>query len=125
MNPRETRIVIAGGGTAGWTSAAFLAKHLSSSAEITLIESSEVPTVGVGESTIPLVVTFNDLLGLDESEFMKAVDGTFKIGIEFENWRRSEEHTSELQSRGHLVCRLLLEKINYNYILPLYFVVSV
>jgi len=87
MNPRETRIVIAGGGTAGWTSAAFLAKHLSSSAEITLIESSEVPTVGVGESTIPLVVTFNDLLGLDESEFMKAVDGTFKIGIEFENWR--------------------------------------
>lgn len=87
MNPRKTRIVIAGGGTAGWTSAAFLAKHLSSSAEITLIESSEVPTVGVGESTIPLVVTFNDLLGLDESEFMKAVDGTFKIGIEFENWR--------------------------------------
>lgn len=87
MNPKKTRIVIAGGGTAGWTSAAFLAKNLSSSADITLIESSEVPTVGVGESTIPLVVTFNDLLGLDETEFMQAVDGTFKIGIEFENWR--------------------------------------
>src|SRR5690625_6479839 len=113
MNPKKTRIVIAGGGTAGWTSAAFLAKHLSKSADITLIESSDVPTVGVGESTIPLIVTFNDLLGLDEAEFMQAVDGTFKVGIEFENWKgdgssyRSEEHTSELQSRGHLVCRLL------------------
>ncbi len=87
MNPKKTRIVIAGGGTAGWTSAAFLAKHLSKSADITLIESSDVPTVGVGESTIPLIVTFNDLLGLDEAEFMQSVDGTFKVGIEFENWK--------------------------------------
>src|SRR5690625_6112352 len=87
MNPKRPRIVIAGGGTAGWTSAAFLAKHLSKSADITLIEASDVPTVGVGESTIPLIVTFNDLLGLDESEFMQAVDDTFKVGIEFEKWK--------------------------------------
>jgi len=87
MNPKKTRIVIAGGGTAGWTSAAFLVKHLSKSADITLIESSDVPTVGVGEATIPMAVTFNSMLGIDESEFMKAVDGTFKVGIEFENWK--------------------------------------
>ncbi len=87
MSKKKTRIVIAGGGTAGWTSAAFLAKNLSQSAQITLIESSDIPTVGVGEATIPLMVTFNDLLGIDEFEFMKAVNGTFKMGIEFENWK--------------------------------------
>lgn len=87
MTNNKTRIVIAGGGTAGWSSAAFLIKNLSQSANITLVESSDIPTVGVGEATIPLMVTFNDLLGIDESEFIKAVNGTFKLGIEFENWR--------------------------------------
>jgi tryptophan halogenase len=90
MNKNKTRIVIAGGGTAGWSAAAFLVKNLSQRADITLIESSDIPTVGVGEATIPLMVTFNELLGIDEAEFMKAVDGTFKLGIEFEGWGRKE-----------------------------------
>lgn len=86
MNQKTTRIVIAGGGTAGWSAAAFIAKMLSQRVQVTLIESSDIPTVGVGEATLPLMVTFNDLLEINESEFMKAVDGTFKLGIEFQNW---------------------------------------
>ncbi|MET0982501.1 MAG: tryptophan 7-halogenase, partial [Telluria sp.] len=81
------RVVIAGGGTAGWMSAALLSKSLGRLVDITLVESDEIGTVGVGEATIPSMVTFHKLLELDEAEFMAATNATFKLGISFENWR--------------------------------------
>jgi tryptophan halogenase len=81
------KVVVAGGGTAGWMAAASLAKLLGRNLEITLVESDAIPTVGVGEATIPTMLTLHQLLGIDEAEFLRAVQGTFKLGISFENWR--------------------------------------
>jgi len=81
------RVVIAGGGTAGWMAAAMLSHSLGRLLDITLIESDEIGTVGVGEATIPTLMTFHHLLGINEQEFMAATNATFKLGISFENWR--------------------------------------
>ncbi|MCB1609443.1 MAG: tryptophan 7-halogenase [Xanthomonadales bacterium] len=81
------RIVIAGGGTAGWMAAAALSKTLGKALDIRLIESEEISTVGVGEATIPSLVTFHRLLDINEQAFMAATQSTFKLGIQFENWR--------------------------------------
>jgi tryptophan 7-halogenase len=86
------RIVIAGGGTAGWMVAAGLSKTLGKLLDIRLIESDEIGTVGVGEATIPSLQTFHHLLGVDEREFMAATLATFKLGIRFEHWRQVDEH---------------------------------
>ena len=80
-------IVIAGGGTAGWMAAASLSKLLGKTIKITLIESDEIGTVGVGEATIPTLQTLHELLDIKEQDFISAVGGTFKLGISFENWR--------------------------------------
>ncbi|HEU5133546.1 MAG TPA: tryptophan halogenase family protein [Steroidobacteraceae bacterium] len=88
-NQAVRRVVIAGGGTAGWTVAAGLAQQLGQLLDITLVESEEIGTVGVGEATIPTIRTFHALLGIDEREFMSATQATFKLGIAFENWART------------------------------------
>lgn len=80
-------VVIAGGGTAGWMAGAALSKLLGKNLNITLVESDEIPTIGVGEATIPTLHIFHQLLGINEQEFMAATNATFKLGISFENWR--------------------------------------
>jgi tryptophan halogenase len=87
-SPRTVkRVVIAGGGTAGWMAAAALSKTLGKTLDITLVESEEIGTIGVGEATIPTLVVFHRLLDIKEQDFMAAVQGTVKLGISFENWK--------------------------------------
>ena len=82
------KIVIAGGGTAGWMSAALLAKSFAGALKIELVESEQIGTIGVGEATIPPLKLFNDTLGIDEDDFLAKTAGTFKLGIQFEGWGR-------------------------------------
>jgi tryptophan 7-halogenase len=82
------RVVIVGGGTAGWITAALLGRALGSQLAIRLIESDAIGTVGVGEATIPQIRHINHFLGLDEREVLKASQGTFKLGIQFNDWGR-------------------------------------
>jgi tryptophan 7-halogenase len=83
----KLRVVVAGGGTAGWMAAAALANTLGSVIDLTLVESDAIGTIGVGESTIPPIQLFNRLLGIGEAEFMRATQATFKLGIKFEGWK--------------------------------------
>lgn len=86
-NQQIQRIVIVGGGTTGWMAAAYLAKALQHSVNITLIESDRIPTIGVGEATIPSIrPDLFDFLEIPESEWMPQCKATFKIGIKYVNW---------------------------------------
>ncbi|MAX43082.1 MAG: tryptophan halogenase [Alteromonadaceae bacterium] len=85
--PDKQHVVIAGGGTAGWMAAAAISRLLHGRVEVTLVESSDIGTVGVGEATIPTLLFFHKLLKIDEQAFMAATNATFKLGINFENWR--------------------------------------
>jgi len=101
---RMRRIVIAGGGTAGWMAAAAIARTLGRTVNVTLVESDAIGTIGVGESTIPPLVTYNRLLNINEAEFMRATQATFKLGIMFDNWKEQGHnyfHSFGLTGKDH------------------------
>lgn len=87
---RAKRVLVVGGGSAGWTAAAYLNAALNfggqQGAEVSLVESPDVPRIGVGEATVPNINRTLAMIGIDELEFMKGVDATFKASIRFVNW---------------------------------------
>jgi len=104
MIPNPRRIVVAGGGTAGWMTAAAITRTMGRTARVTLVESDAIGTVGVGESTIPPLVTYNRLLGIGEADFMRATQATFKLGILFDGWKNGKDryfHSFGLTGQDH------------------------
>jgi tryptophan halogenase len=87
MQQSIKKVVIAGGGTAGWMAATLLKKVLGQMIDVELVESEDIGIVGVGEATIPPIQIFNKFIGLDEKEFLRETNGTIKLAIQFENWR--------------------------------------
>lgn len=101
------QVVILGGGTAGWLSAALLKKMLGPSIDLTLVESEQIGTVGVGEATIPPIRLVNNVLGLNEATFLKKTKATIKLAIKFENWKSQGEsyyHTFGTPGKSMAFC---------------------
>ncbi|WP_372870883.1 tryptophan halogenase family protein [Shewanella sp.] len=101
MTNPQTQIksmLIVGGGSAGWMSAALLARVFKGRLAITLVESSEVGTIGVGEASIPPLTLFNQALGIDEAEFLRRTQGSIKLGIEFQGW--GDKHSCYMHAFG-------------------------
>jgi len=107
MNEKVRKVVVLGGGTAGWMSAALLRRVLGEVAEVELVESEEIGIVGVGEATIPPIQHVNAVLGLDEAEFLRDTKSTIKLAIRFENWRTQGDsyyHTFGAPGRSQAFC---------------------
>jgi len=90
-DPKPIKVVVLGGGTAGWMSAAALQRLLGGLVEVTLVESEDIGIVGVGEATLPHIRGFVERLGIDEAAFMKATHATYKLGIDFRDFGRIGE----------------------------------
>ncbi len=102
------KVVIVGGGTAGWLTAALLKKLLGFVVDIELVESEEIGTVGVGEATIPPIRLVNNVLGIQEAEFLRETKATMKLAIKFENWRvpgESYYHTFGAAGKAMAFCQ--------------------
>lgn len=108
MNKKIKKVVVVGGGTAGWLSAALLKKVIGNAIELELVESDAIGTVGVGEATIPPIRLLNNVLGLNEAEFLKETKATIKLAIKFENWRVKGEgyfHTFGAPGKSYAFCQ--------------------
>jgi tryptophan halogenase len=99
MSQKFDRIVIVGGGSAGWMTAIALVTGLKGRSTVELVESEEIGIVGVGEATFPLIRVFNQHVGIDETEFLRATNGTYKLGIRFCDWRAKGQ--SYFHTFGH------------------------
>jgi tryptophan halogenase len=107
MKHKIRKVVVVGGGTAGWMSAALLRRVLGETVDIELVESEQIGIVGVGEATIPPIQHVNAVLGLDEAEFLRETSSTIKLAIRFENWRVQGEqyyHTFGAPGRSQAFC---------------------
>lgn len=116
MNKKIQKVVVLGGGTAGWMSAALLKSLLGSVIDIELVESDVIGTVGVGEATIPPIRQFNQVLGINETEFVKETKATIKLAIKFENWKEqghSYYHTFGAAGKNLAFCQFhhLLKRV--------------
>jgi tryptophan halogenase len=87
MNLSFNRIVIFGGGTAGWMTAVAMATALRGRCSVEVVESEDIGIVGVGEATFPSIRNYHRLVGIDEADFLRATNGTYKLGIQFSDWR--------------------------------------
>ena len=107
MQDKISKLVIVGGGTAGWMTAALLKRVLAQTVDIELVESSDIGIIGVGEATIPPIQLFNHVLGLNEAEFLRETKASIKLAIRFENWREQGEqyyHTFGAPGRSQAFC---------------------
>lgn len=107
MNDSIKKVVVVGGGTAGWMSAALLKRVFGPRLDVELVESDDIGIVGVGEATIPPIQHVNKVLGLDEAEFLRETKATIKLAIRFENWRVPGEqyyHTFGAPGRSQAFC---------------------
>ena len=107
MTDKIKKVVVVGGGTAGWMSAALLKRVLRDTIDVELVESTDIGIVGVGEATIPPIQLLNNVLGLDEREFLRETKASIKLAIRFENWRMQGEqyyHTFGAPGRSQAFC---------------------
>ena len=107
MNETIRKVVVVGGGTAGWMSAALLKRVLGEQVDIELVESEDIGVIGVGEATIPPIQHVNSVLGIDEAEFLRETKATIKLAIRFENWRAQGDsyyHTFGAPGRSQAFC---------------------
>lgn len=107
MKDSIKKVVVVGGGTAGWMSASLLKRMLGARIEVELVESDAIGIIGVGEATIPPIQLFNSVLGLDEAEFLRETKATIKLAIKFDNWRAEGDsyyHTFGSPGRSQAFC---------------------